>query len=121
MLDKKYVILTDTNFQEEVLENKQSVLVDFWADWCGPCHMIAPIIDELAADFMGKIKIAKLNVDQNANVASQCGIRSIPTLLFYKNGQVVDHVIGVAPKSEIANKLNQLILNHQYNVKSVEL
>ncbi len=113
MIDKKYVTLTDTNFREEVLENKQPVLVDFWTDWCGPCHIIAPIIDELAADFTGKAKIAKLNVDQNANVANDYGISSIPTLLFYKNGQVVDHVVGLAPKSEIANKLHQLILNDQ--------
>lgn len=89
--DKKYTTLTDANFQKEVLENPQPVLVDFWADWCGPCHMIAPAIEELAADFEGRAKVGKLDVDANGKIAGQYGIRSIPTILLFKDGQAVDH------------------------------
>ena len=109
--DKKQTTLTDANFQKEVLENSQPVLVDFWADWCGPCHMIAPAIEELAADFEGRAKVGKLDVDANGKIAGQYGIRSIPAILLFKDGQVVDQVIGVAPKSELTNKLNDLIQN----------
>ena len=109
--DKKYTTLTDANFQKEVLENSQPVLVDFWADWCGPCHMIAPAIEDLAADFEGRAKVGKLDVDANGKIAGQFGIRSIPTILLFKDGQVVDQVVGVTPKSELTNKLNGLIQN----------
>ena len=107
--NKKYITLTDANFQKEVFENSQPVLVDFWADWCGPCHMIAPTIEELAADFKGRAKVGKLDVDNNYGVAAQYGIRSIPTLLFFKDGEVVDQVIGVRAKKELADKLNNLL------------
>ncbi len=113
--NKKYTTLTAANFQKEVLENSQPVLVDFWADWCGPCHMIAPAIEELAADFEGRAKVGKLDVDANGKIAGQYGIRSIPAILLFKDGQVVDQVVGVAPKSELTNKLNGLIQNGEKN------
>jgi len=107
--NKKYATLTDDNFQSEVLESAKPVLVDFWADWCGPCHMIAPVIEELAAEFEGNVKVGRLDVENNPRISMQYGIRSIPTLLLFKDGQVVDRVIGVASKKEIANKLNALL------------
>jgi len=106
--DAKYVTLSDANFVSEVLESDKPVLVDFWAVWCGPCRIIAPIIEELAVEFEGKAKIAKLDVDHNPQSAMQFGVRSIPTLLFFKDGQVVDQLIGTAPKKVLAAKLENL-------------
>lgn len=104
-----YVTLTDATFQEEVLDSDQPVLVDFWATWCGPCRMIAPTIEKLAEDFDGRAKIAKLDVDSNPETAMQFGVRSIPTLLFFKDGRVVDQAIGVVPEKQLAQKLEGLV------------
>lgn len=103
-----YLTLTDENFQNEVLSSTEPVLVDFWATWCGPCRAIAPLIEELAGDFQGRAKVGKLDIDNNTNVPMQYNVRSIPTLLFFKNGEVVDQVVGVVPKKVIADKLTGL-------------
>ena len=105
----KYVTLTDGNFKEEVLESTTPVLVDFWAEWCGPCRVIAPAIEELAEAYDGKVKVGKLNVDEQSNIAGQYGIRSIPTLLFFQNGEVVDQVVGAVPKNAIETKLKGIL------------
>lgn len=107
--DAKYVTLTDQNFQEEVLNSGEPVLVDFWAAWCGPCRIIAPVIEELAGEFEGRAKIAKMDVDENPQVPMNFGIRSIPTLLFFKDGKVVDQLVGAAPKKMLAEKLDSLV------------
>ncbi len=100
---------TTSNFQEEVLNSDKPVLVDFWAEWCGPCKMIGPLIEELATEYDGKAVIGKLNVDENPDVAGTYGIRSIPTLLVFKGGEIVDRIVGAVPKNSIAQKIdNQL-------------
>lgn len=101
-------IITDSNFSE-ILNTDQPVLVDFWATWCGPCRALAPVIEELAEDFAGKAVVGKCNVDECEDLPMQFGIRSIPTLLFFKNGQLVDRLVGAAPKAAIAEKLNALM------------
>jgi thioredoxin 1 len=101
--------VTDTTFEDEVLKSDKPVIVDFWAVWCGPCKMIAPIMEEFAQDYSDKVKIAKVDVDNNPNIAVKFGIRSIPTVLFFKEGKVAEQVIGAYPKSHFEEKLKTLI------------
>jgi thioredoxin 1 len=100
------VEFTDSNFEELVLKSDKPVLVDFWAEWCGPCRMVGPVVEELSAEYAGKAVIGKVNVDLNSSISMNYGIRNIPTLLFFKNGQVVDKQVGVAQKSVLAAKLD---------------
>lgn len=104
-----YVTLTDANFKKEVLEASEPVLVDFTAAWCGPCRVIAPIIEELAGEYAGRAKVCKLDVDQNQRTAADFEVRSIPTLLFFKDGQVVGHMIGAVQKRALSGKLDELV------------
>ena len=101
----KPVVVTDGNVKNEVLDSQTPVLVDFWATWCGPCKMIAPIIEELATEYDGKMKFGKLDVDANPQVSMQFGIRSIPTLLVFKGGKVVDQIVGAMPKKSLLDKI----------------
>lgn len=103
----KYFEATDANFQTAILDSDKVALVDFWASWCGPCMMLGPVIEELAGDYEGKAIIAKLNVDENPNTAGKYGIRSIPTMLIIKGGQVVDQMVGALPKNMIAKKIDE--------------
>ncbi len=104
----KVITLTESNWNEEVVNSDKPVLVDFWAPWCGPCRIIAPIIEELAEEFEEQIKVGKLNTDENPNIAMQYGIRAIPTVILFKNGEVVDTRIGVQPKEA----LKQMVMSH---------
>jgi thioredoxin 1 len=97
--------VTDTTFKDEVIDSDVPVLVDFWAPWCGPCRMVAPVVDEISQEYEGQVKVVKVNTDENPNVASQYGIRSIPTLMIFKGGQRVDTVVGAVPKTTLANTL----------------
>ncbi len=101
--------LTDTNFETEVLKSDVPVLVDFWAEWCYPCRMIAPVVEEIARDYAGKLKVGKLNTDENRFTPSQYGISGIPTLLLFKNGEVVDRIVGALPKHSIVEKLEYFL------------
>lgn len=103
----KALEFTDGNFKEEVLESDLPVLVDFWAEWCGPCRMVGPIVEELAEEYDGRVKIGKVDVDVNQQVAMQYGIRSIPSLLIFKNGEVVDQVVGAVPKAQLSRQLDE--------------
>jgi thioredoxin 1 len=104
-----YATLTDENFREEVLESKVPVLVDFWAPWCGPCRAIAPVIEQLAAEYDGRAKVGKLNVDENPLTAQRYGLRSIPTMLLFSAGDVAGEHIGLTTKRELAAKLDGLL------------
>lgn len=96
---------TDNNFEAEVLKSDQPVLVDFWAEWCGPCKMVGPIVDEIAKEYEGKAKVGKVNVDENPGISAKFGIRSIPTILYIKDGEVVDKSVGAVPKAALTDKL----------------
>ena len=101
--------ITDATFPEEVEQSATPVLLDMWADWCGPCHMLAPTIDQLASDMSGRVKVAKLNIDENPGTANRFGVRSIPTLLVLKGGKEVDRLVGVQPKQEIVRRLENVL------------
>ncbi len=100
------VEITDGNFDELVLKSDKPVMIDFWAEWCGPCRMVGPVVEEISNDYNGKALVGKLNVDNNPNISSKYGIRSIPTILFIKNGEVVDKHVGAAPKNVLTQKLD---------------
>lgn len=101
--------ITEANFQQEVLESELPVLVDFWAEWCGPCRMMAPVLEELAGELAGQLAIAKVNVDEEGSLAQKYEIMSIPTLIVFKGGQAVDQLIGFMPKGDLQTKLNKHI------------
>jgi thioredoxin 1 len=101
--------VNDSNFEQEVLKGDIPVLVDFWAEWCGPCKMIAPVVEEVATEYAGKLKVCKINVDDASQIASQYGIMSIPTLVIFKNGEVVDKLTGAVPKANIIQRIEMNI------------
>ena len=103
----KIIAVNDANFEDEVEKHDGLAIVDFWATWCGPCRMIAPILEQLSSEYEGRVKVTKLDVDANIKTGSRFNVRSIPTLLFFKDGKVVDQIIGAVPKGHIENKLQQ--------------
>ncbi len=106
MAGEAVVELTNENFDQEVAQYQGTVLVDFWAPWCGPCRMVGPVVEEIAKEYQGKAKVAKLNTDEASEIASRYGIRSIPTIMFFKNGEMVQQLVGAYPKAKIAEKLD---------------
>ncbi len=105
----KPIAVTDADFDAEVIKSEMPVLVDFWAPWCGPCRMVAPVVDELSDEYDGKVKFVKLNTDDNVKTASQFGIRSIPTLLVFKGGEVAGQIVGFRPKSDLKKRLDAVL------------
>ena len=104
-----YLTLTDHNFQQEVINNSEPVLVDFWATWCGPCQVMNPVIQDLAREYTGKVTVGKVNVDEQPQTTAQYGIQSIPTIKIFRNGKIMDQVIGAVPKKVLADKLNEVL------------
>lgn len=101
--------VTDSNFEKEVIQSDKPVLVDFWAEWCGPCRMVGPLVKEIGTEYEGRAIVAKLDVDSNPEISAKFGIRNIPTILFFKNGQIVDKQVGAVPKNIIASKLEAIL------------
>ena len=109
--------VTDEKFEEQVLKNEKPVLVDFWAPWCGPCKLVGPVVDKMASKYQGKIKVFKLNTDENPDIASKYGIRSIPTLMIFKKGQRLDMVVGAVPEKTLANTLEKYIYQEKEKIE----
>ena len=103
------VTLTQENFEKEVLQSPKPVLVDFWAEWCGPCKMLGPVLDELAAEYEGRVKISKVNIDEQQGLAAQYGIQSIPTLLLFQQGQVAEQIVGLRSKRDLKSRFDRLV------------
>ena len=101
--------VTDSTFEQEVLNANEPVLVDFWADWCGPCHTVSPVIEELGGEYQGRLRVAKVNVDENPEAPARFGIRSIPTLMLFKDGELKEKVVGVQPKSQLNGLINRYV------------
>jgi thioredoxin 1 len=111
MASDKVLAFTDSNFEVEVLQSQKPVIVDFWAVWCAPCRAVGPIIDELAADYDGTVKVGKVNVDENQVTPSKYGVRGIPTVILFNNGKVVDQIVGAAPKAAFKQIIDKVISN----------
>ena len=109
MASESIVELSDSSFESEVINSEKPVLVDFWAPWCGPCRALAPVIEEISTDFVDKLKVGKVNVDDNPEISMKFGIRSIPTLMVFKDGEVQEQIIGAVPKSEIERALDKVV------------
>src|SRR5438270_10094216 len=109
MAGDSLVTITDTNFDSEVLKSSQPVLIDFWATWCAPCRAIAPVVEQLAKDYAGKLKVAKVDIDQNPKVPTQYDVRSIPTLLVFKGGKVVGQIVGAVPRAKIEDLIKKAL------------
>ncbi len=106
--NENLTVVSDGDFEEEILQADQPALVDFWAAWCGPCRTVGPVVEELAGEYAGKVKVAKLNVDENKQTPTKYGVRGIPTLMLFKDGQVVDQIVGAVPKSRIKELLDKV-------------
>ncbi len=100
---------SDDNFDEQVIASEQPVMVDFWAEWCGPCHMIAPVVEEIAQEYKDRVTVGKLNVDENPGIAARYGVRSIPSILLFKDGQVSQQIVGAVPKMHLTEMLDQVL------------
>jgi len=109
MASTKITVLTQENFAKEVLQSAQPILVDFWAEWCGPCKMLAPVLDELADEYDGRVRIGKVNIDDHQGLAAEYGIRSIPTLLLFKQGQVADQIVGARSKRDLKLSFDRVV------------
>ena len=103
------IVLNEENFQKEVLESDIPVLVDFWAEWCAPCRMVSPIVEEIAQEYSGRLKVGKLNVDENQNLVAKYSIRGIPTLLIFKDGQIIEEIVGALPKKALKSKIEAIL------------